>query len=57
MCENKEILVVFLPFSRLKKEGLKEPQNYKLKLFLCPPQKQAKTQPTFENCIKPSIYI
>ena len=29
MCENKEIFVVFLPFSRLKQEGLKEPRNYK----------------------------
>ena len=27
--------------------GLKEATNYKLKLFLYPPQKQAKTQPTF----------
>ena len=29
MCENKEIFVVFLPFSRLKQEGLKEPRNCK----------------------------
>ena len=29
---------------------LKELRNYKRKLFLCPPQKQAKTQPTFQNC-------
>ena len=28
---------------------LQELQNYNRKLFLCPPQKQAKTQPIFQN--------
>ena len=27
--------------------ALKELQNYNRELFLCPPQKQAETQPTF----------
>ena len=36
--------------NRLLKEMnriLKKLQNYNCKLFLCPPQKQAKTQPAF----------
>ena len=47
----------YLRFAQLKKlddksfviiiRHLKELQNYKRKLFLCPPQKQTKTQPTF----------
>ena len=30
--------------------SFKELRNYKRKLFLCQPQKLAKTQPTFQNC-------
>ena len=33
--------------NNVKLLSLKELRNYKRKLLLCPPQKQAKTQPTF----------
>ena len=45
--------VKYLQIKEIKKKQsstfvtLKELQNYTGKLFLCPPQKQAKTQPTF----------
>ena len=40
-----------------KEKILKELRNYKWKLFLCPPQKQARTQPTFQNyCFSQYIY-
>ena len=35
---------------------LKELRNYNRKLFLCPPQKQAKTQSTFETFIFQNIF-
>ena len=38
------------------KHLLKELQNYNRKMFLCPPQIKAKTQPTIETAIFASIF-